>query len=158
MKNVSEVFAEVRKALTVAEKIAILQKGNRIDPSVAVVLQGAYHPNILWVIPKEDIPEYKPDDVPAGMGYTNIQKELSRIYLFVKGSKRASPDLTLQRRKEILIQMLEAMEKDEAAVFAAMFRKDLSEYGLSYRIVASAFPDLLPPAPTIEAETITIRT
>lgn len=160
MKNLSEVFEEVRSAETMAEKVDILRKYNtNVATPVAIILQGAFHPNINFVFSPDELPEYKPDVVPSGMGYTDVQKELSRLYLFVKGSRKADPNLTNERRKQILIQILEAMEKPEAELFLAMLRKDLTPYGITYRMVLDAFPSLLPPIPTTPVnDTITIRT
>lgn len=158
MKLVSELFEEVGKAKSIAEKIDLLRKGSKSLP-VEILIQGAYHPNIEFVFSPTELPDYKPDDVPKGMGYTDIPKELDRLYLFVKGSRKVDPNLSIQRRREILIQMLEAMEKNEAEVFLSMFKKDLSVYGITRRIASEAFPQLLPPLPpeTVN-ETIIIRT
>jgi hypothetical protein len=146
LKNIYEIFEEVRNTDSFSKKLEIL-RGNNYGNLIQIVLQGAFHPGIQYVFDKETFPEYTPDKVPAGMGYTSILTEMDRIYLFVKGSKKASPDLTLQRRKEILIQMLEAMEEKEAEVFKAMVLKDLSTFGISYKLASEAFPGNLPNSP-----------
>ena len=155
MKNLYEIFEEVRKTDSMSEKIQILRTNN-YGNLMSTVLQGGFHPGIQYHFDKDTFPEYTPDEVPAGMGYTSILTEIDRIYLFVKGSKKASPDLTFQRRKEILTQMLEAMEEKEAEVFKAMILKDLSRFGVTYKVAAEAFADLLPNSP--ENETIVYKT
>lgn len=152
MKNVYEIFEEVRKAESFSKKLEILRNNNHAN-LVKIVLQGAYHPGIRYVFDKTNFPEYKADKVPAGMGYTSILTEMDRIYLFVIGSKKAPKELSLDRRKEILIQMLEAMEEKEAEIFKAMILKDLSAFGVSYKLASEAFPGNLPNSP--ENETIT---
>jgi hypothetical protein len=141
-----EVFEEVRETDSLSKKLEILRTNN-YGNLIFTVLQGAFHPRIEYVFDRDNFPEYKPDKIPAGMGYTSILTEMDRIYLFVKGSKKASPDLSLQRRKEILTQMLEAMEEKEAEVFKAMILKDLSQFGITYKIAAEAFPGILPKTP-----------
>lgn len=140
MKNMYELFDEFVKAPDKESKIAVLRRDNRLV--LKNVLQGAFHPAIQYVI-KEAVP-YKVSDSPPGMGYTSIEGEMKRIYLFVEGSQKVDPNLTLQRKKVILAQMLEAMEKREAEVFMGMILKDLKVKGLTYKIVQEAFPGLLP--------------
>jgi hypothetical protein len=155
LKNLYEIFDEVRKTDSWSEKVQILRTNN-YGNLLSTVLQGAFHPAIRYTFSKDDFPEYTPDKIPAGMGYTTILTEIDRIYLFVVGSKNVSPDLTIQRRKEILIQMLEAMEEKEAEVFKAMILKDLSSFGITYKLAVEAFPGLLPNTP--ETETIIYTT
>lgn len=106
------------------------------------VLQGAFHPAIKFVF--DELPEYKKVAVPAGMGYSTIYNEMGRIYLFVEGSTRVDPHLSLKRKKELLIQMLEAMEPPEAELFYNLLQKDLKIPGLTYDLVKEVFPQLLP--------------
>jgi hypothetical protein len=140
MKNMYEVFDDFVKAPDKESKIAVLRNDRR--QVLQNVLQGAFHPDIQYVI-KEKVP-YKASDSPPGMGYTSIEGEMKRIYLLVEGSKRVDPNLSLQRKKVILAQMLEAMEKREAEVFMNMILKDLKVKGLTYKVVQEAFPGLLP--------------
>jgi hypothetical protein len=82
--------------------------------------------------------------MPAGMSYGHMTEALSRVYLFVKGNPRVSPDLTDKRKTEILIQILESLEEKEADVFAGMLKKDLNVPYLTPLLVNEAFPGLLP--------------
>lgn len=104
------------------------------------VLRGAFDPNIQFSIKK--IPAYTPSNAPPGMGYTTLHQEISRAYLFQEGNPRVSPNLTLKRKEELLIQILEALEAREAQVFANMILKDLKVEGLNTEIVREAYPDL----------------
>lgn len=140
MKNIYEVFAEFEMMETRADKIDVLRR-NATEP-LKIVLQGAFHPDIQYVF--DDVPEYKSSDAPPGLGYTSLNQEFRRLYLFVKGSKRADPNLSLERRKQILIQILESLEGREAKVLVGMIKKDLGVPGLSYKLVQEAFPGLLP--------------
>ena len=108
-------------------------------------MRGAFHPNIRYVI--DEIPNYRKSDAPAGLGYTSIHQELGRAYLLEENNPMTSPDLTLNRKKVILAQMLESMEEKEAAVFAGMIMKRLPVKGLTYKLTQEAFPGLLPDVP-----------
>jgi hypothetical protein len=143
MKNLYEVFAEFENAPNRQEKIDILR--NNKSYALECVLRGTFHPNVRYVI--DEIPNYRKSDAPAGLGYTSIHQELDRAYLLEENNPRTSPDLTLNRKKVILAQMLESMEEKEAAVFAGMIMKRLPVKGLTYKLTQEAFPGLLPDVP-----------
>lgn len=141
MKNVSEVFEEIEKAKNDKDRVLIL----KFNSSWALrnVLQGTFDPRIQFTVTK--IPDYKRSNVPVGFGYSTIHKELERIYLFQKDNPKTPPNLTEQRKNEILIQMLEVLEEKEAKVFENMLTKNTKAVkNLNYTIVKQAFPDLLP--------------
>lgn len=140
MKNIYEIFDEFKEAETRADKIESLRRNN--TNILSVVLQGAFHPAIQFVI--KTIPKYSSSSAPPGMGYTTLDMEFRRLYLFVEGSKRVDPNLSLDRKEKILIQILESLESKEAKIFEGMLMKDLKVPGLSYKLVQEAFPGLLP--------------
>ena len=139
MKNIYEVFDDIAKAKTRAEKIDILRSDRR--KVLKDVLQGAFHPGIKFVFDKPL--EYTPSDSPPGLGYTSIEQEMKRVYLFVEGNPRVDPNLTQQRKEHILMQILEALEAREAEVFMNMMLKDLKVKGLDEKLVREAFPGLI---------------
>lgn len=139
MKNIYEIFEEFEAAKTKAEKIDVLRRNGNF--ALRSILQGTFSPNINFVIDK--VPYYKPSDAPPGLGYTSIHQELSRVYLFMKDHPRVPAGLTDQRREQILIQMLEALEKREAEVLMNMLLKKQKVKGLNAEIVKEAFPDLV---------------
>lgn len=139
-QNMYEIFRDFERAPDRAAKIAVLHKNYR--PVLGDVLQGAFHPDIKFTIKSK--PSYRRSDAPPGMGYSSMDIEMKRIYLFVEGSQKASKNLTDIRRQQLLIQILEALEASEADVFMNMMLKDLKVKGLTYKIVQEAFPDLLP--------------
>lgn len=140
MKNIYEVFDEFVKASSVDDKINILRNNNSY--ALRNVLKGTFDPNIKFVF--NEIPTYKKSDAPPGLGYTSIHQELGRAYLFELNNPNVSPNLTLDRRRQILIQILESLEAREAEVFANMLLKRQNVEGLTYMMVRSAFPDLIP--------------
>jgi hypothetical protein len=140
MKNLYEVFEEFEKAPNRQAKIDVL-RGNKTY-ALECVLRGTFHPNIRYVF--DELPKYNDSLSPPGMGYTGIHQELDRVYLYEQNNPRAAPNLTLEKRKQLLIQALESMEKREADIFAGMLSKRLPVKGLTYKLVAEAFPELLP--------------
>jgi hypothetical protein len=138
-KNLYEVFEEFEKAPTREAKINVLRADNR--QVLKNLLQGAFNPAIKYVF-KEPL-EYKRSDAPPGMGYSSLDMEFRRVYIFVEGSQKVDPNLSLERKKHILIQILESLEAKEAEIFMNMMLKDLKVKGLTPKIVEEAFPGLL---------------
>lgn len=139
-QNMYEIFRDFERAPDRASKIAVLQKNKR--QTLLDVLQGAFHPDIKYLIKSK--PSYRKSDAPAGLGYSSIDVEMRRVYLFVDGSNSAPKELTDVRRQHLLVQILESLEALEADVFMNMILKDLKVKGLTYKIVQEAFPKLLP--------------
>ena len=138
-KLIHEVFSELEQRENDHDRLAVL----RFNQTWALknVLKGAFDPNVEFAI---DVPEYKKQNTPVGLGYSSIHQELGRAYLLEKNNPRVDRNLKPDRKKQILIQILEALEDKEAEIFAIMIRKDLKVKGLTYELVKEAFPDLLP--------------
>jgi len=138
MKNIYEIYEEIAKAKNDDDKAAILHYNTSY--ALKNVLKGMYDPNIHFVF--DEIPEYRKGDSPPGMSYSSIHQEIQRAYLFEKNNTRVSPDLSIQRRKEILIQILEVLEEKEAKVFEDMIMKRKNN-NLNEAIIRKAYPGLL---------------
>ena len=139
-KNIYEVFDDFKKAKTKEERLAVLR--NNDSWALKNVLMGTFHPSINYVIKK--IPQYKSETAPAGLAYNHMTDALGKVYLFVEGHPKVSPDLKMQRKEQLLIQILESLEKNEAEVFANMLKKDLKIPHLTAKLANEAFPGLLP--------------
>lgn len=139
MKNIYEVFDEVAKETSRQKKIEILR--NNDSYALRNVLKGSFDKDIQFVI--ERVPYYKPSDSPPGMGYSSMTQELGRAYLFEKNNPRVSPNLSSERREQILIQILEALEAKEAEVYMNMLLKKQKVKGLTESLVKEAFPGLI---------------
>jgi len=139
MKNIYEIFDEYEKATTKQERINVLRQNSNY--ALKSVLKGTYNPNVQFVIDR--IPLYKPSDAPPGLGYTSIHQELGRAYLFEANNPRVAPSLSQKRKEQLLIQILESLEKREAEVFMNMLLKKQKVKNLNAEIVKEAFPDLL---------------
>lgn len=138
MKNLYEVFDEFEQAKTTKEKVDVLQRNSSY--ALKNVLQGTFSPNISFVFNK--IPDYKASDAPAGLGYTSIHQELSRAYLFQENNPKVDPNLSMKRKEELLIQILEALEAREAEIYANMLLKKQRVKGLTASVAKQAFPEL----------------
>jgi len=139
-KNLYEIFDEFESAKSDSERKRILS--NNLTPTLIKVLEYTYHPGYTWNI-KELPDNYMPKEIPPGMSYAGLGKELRKVYLFQEGHPVAAT-LTPQRRNELLLQLLENLEPREAEVVMGIMRKDQGVRGLTYKFVKECFPNLLP--------------
>jgi hypothetical protein len=140
MKNIYEVLDQFDLAKTKSERMSVIQ--NNLSQILVNVFLFTYHPEYQWMI--TEIPHsYKFPDLLPGMSYQQIAGNLRKLYLFRKGDPTAEA-LSPQKRTELLLQILESMERREAEVLMGIFKKDLGVRGLNYKFVKEAFPNLLP--------------
>jgi len=138
-KNVYEVFDEFEKADSKQDKINVL--ANNWTPTVKLVLQLAYRPEMEWKF--KDYPKrYKKPDTKPGISYATLDTELKRLYMFRVGNETAEK-LTEKRAEEILMVLLESLEPLEADVVIGIFKKDLGVKGLTYKFIRDNIPDVL---------------
>lgn len=141
MKNLYEVFDEFEMATTKRDRMAVIEKN--LSKVLVDVLQMTYHPNYVWLI--NDMPDtyIVPTDILPGMSPQSLSTQLRKMYLFQKGHP-SSFNLTEEKRKQLLLQLLESLEPREAEVVVGILRKDQGVKGLDYNFVKEAFPELLP--------------
>jgi len=132
-----EIIELFQKAETRKDKIAVLQKYG--SSSFQDFLYCVFNPDIKFDV---EIPQYRPAIEPAGLNFTYIHNEMSKIYRFIVGHPKRSPDLTGKKQKQLLTVILESLHKDEAELLVKMFKKDLDVKYLSQQIIREAFPNL----------------
>jgi hypothetical protein len=140
MKNIYEVLDEIDAAKTKRTKLNAIERN--LSKTLTDVFLLAYHPDCQWLI-KEIPHNYIPKETIPGMALTQLSTEMRRLYLFQKGHPQAE-SLTPEKREELLVRFLEAIEPREAEVVMGIFNKDLGVDGLDYKFVKEAFPNLLP--------------
>ena len=141
MKNIYEVFDEFEMVSSKKDRMSVIEKN--LSTTLVQVLELAFHPNHQWLITEMPDGYEVPTDVLPGLSGTQLSVELRKLYLFQKGHPNAEI-LTIEKRKELLLQLLERLEPREAEVVIGILSKDLGVRGLDYKFVKEAFPDLLP--------------
>jgi hypothetical protein len=137
-KTFHAIFEEVGKATKKADKIAILKKHS--SPQLKQVLGLTYDPRVEWYLP-EGAPPYKPLAKSADQEAA-LATELRRMYLFYNSGDETAVSLKQVRREQLFIDMLEAIDPDDAKVLIAMKDRKLPYKGLTRNLVAEAFPNL----------------
>ena len=133
-----EIFEEFEKASGQKNKVEVLRKyGTRAFKNF---LCCALHPSIAFDI--KEIPTYRPAVEPAGLNYVYLEQEMSQVYKYITNHPAKPQDITQKRQRELLVVTLESLHRDEAELFANMFKKSIKVRGLNAKIVKEAFPDL----------------
>ena len=131
----SEILDKVHKAKTKDQKVSILKQNN--SEGLRMVLKSSFDPKILWAIPEGEVP-YRANDVPAGTEHTVLAMEAKKLWHFIKGADKTTP----QHKKETMfIQMLEGLHNSEAKLLIAAKDKKVHQMykGLSTNVVKEAF-------------------
>ena len=136
IKTISEVLKDFSEATTEEDRINVLRKNN--TKTLRKVLNCVFNPDITFTV--ERWPNFKISDVPAGVTYSDLHREMDRLYLFVNNHPKRPQTLTEKRSEEILIQILEMMTEGDALVLLNMFNKNLKVSGLTKELVEKALP------------------
>ena len=140
MKNIYEIFDEFEIAPSKKEKLLLIEQN--LSKTLLQLLELAFHPDYQWLI--NEMPnEYKIPDTFPGISRCQLSTEIRKLYLFKKGDATAEK-LSDEKRKQLLLQLIESLEPREAEVVIGILSKDLGVKGLNYKFVKEAFPQLLP--------------
>jgi len=131
----SEIFEQFDKCTTRQERIDLLRKNG--DPRFKTFLQLAFDPSVKFDV---EAPPYRPAVEPAGMNFAYLDTEMNRMYRFFNHPSK--PPITQDKQRSLLLVILEALHKDEAALMVKLFKKDLEINYLTPKLVKEAFPDM----------------
>jgi len=133
----SEMFEQYQTLTEKNDQIAFLKKHDH--KRFRDFLQLAFNKHIKFDV---EIPKYRPALEPAGLNFTYLDVEMSKMYRFVVGHPKRAPTLTPEKQRSLLLVVLESLHKDEAELLVKLIQKDLGIPTLTKKIVQEAFPDL----------------
>ena len=141
-----EIFTKVNNAKDKTKKIAVLKEYR--TQSLEMFLNAAINPNIVWMLPRGDVP-FRANDAPEGTDHTTLHNEVQNFHNYVKMDRSrlnmaevvGNPNINSQKREMMFIQLLEGLHKDEAElVILAKDKKVSKTYkGLTAACVCEAF-------------------
>jgi hypothetical protein len=137
-KTFYEIFEEVEKAKTKAEKIAALHKNS--SPALKAVLGYTYDPTVKWLLPESDPPFKAMANSAEAEG--RLISEVKKFYLFVEGTTEAQRNMKPSQRERIFIEMLESIDASDAKVLLGMKNRKLPFKSITRKLVAEAFPGI----------------
>jgi hypothetical protein len=132
------IFEDIAKAKSITERKKILLE-NKSTPLMEL-LKYAFHPDIKFALP-EGSPPYKTVGSPDEYNPTYLYPNIRKFYLFIEGGHSSLGQL---RREQLFVQMLEELHPTEADLVIQIKDKKLNYRGLTYNLVKTTFPDLIP--------------
>ncbi len=136
MISIAEVLDDIASAKTRKDRLAILAKFD--CRALKACLKAQFDSEIQFVDLGKKL-DYEADDAPFGHNCSTLHMEFKKFYIFMEGPSR----LTVERRRQLMCQICEALHPDEADIFYACVRKKLKRRGLTEKLVREAYPDLL---------------
>lgn len=134
----SEILEQFTQAKTKEEKLHILRKNG--DSRFKFFLELILNPRVEWdvVIPEK----YRPAFEPAGLNFAYLDTEMPKMYRFIKNHPNRPEEFTAEKTTPQLQVILEALHKDESAIFAQLIQGKFKLKGLTPTLVKEAFPDI----------------
>ena len=133
-----EIFIEFQTAPTRKEKIDVLRRYD--SGRFREFLFLMFSPNVEFDV---EIPKtYKVNPEPEGMTMSTLHIEVSRLYRFIKGHPKKAVGLTGEKQKNLLINVLESIHKDEAELLIKVMKREAKIPYLTAQIVKEAFPGI----------------
>jgi hypothetical protein len=129
----SEIFEAFVKAPDKAGKIAVLQRN--YDSRFLEFLECAFNPGIIFDV---EIPEYTPDDQPAGMNHSYLDMEMNKMYRFIKNHPKREY-VEPSKLKRLLEIVLISLHKDEADLLVRCMKKKLGVPLLTPKLIREAY-------------------
>ena len=117
-RSFAEILTQVSKMKTKKEKVSFLRQYQ--TDALRMICKSSFDPKIVWELPEGDVP-YAPNDAPEGTEHTSLQQEVRKLYHFIKGG---NPSLHQNKRELMFVQMLEALQSDEAELLLPRRRRN----------------------------------
>ncbi len=139
--SVSEILKTASNITNEDHRIAYLKANYSI--ALESVIRGAFDPAIKWKLP-EGNPPYKPNALVDQQHV--LYTECRRFYLFIEGGH---PTLKQNRREQLFVEMLEALDPEDANLMLAVKEKHLPYPGITPELIRKGFPGVLPEVETV---------
>lgn len=137
--TVGQIFELIKQSHTKEQRAEIMRDQSNNDFFKSLV-KAAYDDRIEFNLP-EGTPDYRPNPCPIGLSFVNLTTELRKLHYFIKGE--SSNKLPRSKRESMFIQLLEALDAQEAKVFLAVKSKNLEDYGITKVLVEEVYPGLI---------------
>ena len=137
-RSIPLIFEDVAAANSIKARKKVLIE-NESKP-LKEILKYAFHPDIKFALPPGK-PPYKTIGSPDEYNPTYLYPNIRKFYLYIEGGHDG---LTQLRREQLFVQMLESLHPKEAEVVIQIKDKKLNYRGLTYKLVKTTFPEILP--------------
>jgi len=129
-----ELLEKIGKLRKTEPKIEALRKNDSYV--LRVILQGAFDPNVKWLLPP-GTPPYTPNQL---VDQESVLINDARLILyFIEGFYNISD----MKREMMFIELLERVDKKDAELLCAIKEKRLPFRGITLQHVLQAFPGMI---------------
>ncbi len=141
--SISEIFSTISKIKDPQERQNALGTcaNNR---ALMQIIHATFHPEVKFLLP-EGAPNFTKLEKSVDAQGT-LYREAKKMYLFIDG---LSPEMHQLRRETLFVQLLESVDPEDADLLIAMKDKKMPYKGITYDLVHSTFPGLLPDPATV---------
>lgn len=137
-QGIAEILNTISKIKNVDERQNALATCAGIQPLMQV-LHATFHPEVKFLLP-EGVPPFKKLEKSVDAQGT-LYREAKKFYIFIDG---LSPNVPQLKRETLFVQLLEALDPDDADLVLGMKDKTMIYSGITYDLVAKTFPGFLP--------------
>ena len=109
-KLYSEILEDFEAAPDKPAKLKVLREHDH--KMFREFLEAAFNPDIVFDV---EVPNYKPDNSPAGLNMTYLDMEMNKLYRFVKNHPRRT-NVEPKKLSRLLEIILVSLHEDEAAL------------------------------------------
>jgi hypothetical protein len=134
--GVAELLSKVNELRDESQQLVVLR--NNDSAALRAIIQGAFHPNAKWLLPRGN-PPYRPNDLPDLESV--FHSEYRKLYLFIDGGIQ---NLNQVKRERLFIEMLERLAPADAELLLSIKDKIFPYDNISEETVKRAFPGLIP--------------
>ena len=139
--SVAEILSEASKLKNKKDKVEFLSR-YRFRKDMELIIKGAYHPAIVWLVPDGPLPEgVQFSDVPAvDLADDRLNRAHRQFRYLVKGG----PDMKQAKREDIYLNILRSVHESEAKLLMSVVGKKIPYKGMTRALMLETFPDWLP--------------
>jgi hypothetical protein len=130
-----EFLAKVAKLKKTQEKIDAIKANDSIQ--LRIILQGAFDPNVVCLLPEGE-PPYKPNDL-VDQEHVLI-RECEKLRYYIKGFYDNLPQA---KRESMFVELLERVAPEDAKLLCAIKDKKLPFNGITINHVKEGLPGLI---------------
>jgi hypothetical protein len=133
--SISEILKKCSEFKKKEERVEALRIN--CNEACKIIIQYMFHPEVKFSLPEGKPPfKYFEFDEPNA-----LHSEARRLYLFLEG---VNPDMRQVKRENLFLDILQAVNPEDADLLIAMKDKTSPYTGLTQEVAFAAFPELFP--------------
>lgn len=130
-----EFLEKVGKLRKTQQKIDALKANDSLP--IRIILQGAFDPKVVWLLPPGD-PPYTPNELVDQQHV--LIKEIEKLKYYIQGFH---DNLNQNKREAMFIELLERVDPNDAKLLCAIKEKKMPFPGITLEHVITALPGLI---------------